>query len=148
MSWLTAGLARILFMICEVLKIRWCMSFALCVKIGESIYIRAERWMPRNCLKFWKTKERKKRCRKRNTRYFEATVYYEVIDKTVILYFCRLPYQKTWELYFLTDSSLDFLEMMESYAVRWIIEVFFRETKQYLQLGRCNPRTLTPKSPM
>jgi hypothetical protein len=91
-------------------------------------------------LKVLKSEGKEKRCRKRNTRYFEATVYYEGIDETIKLYFCRFPYQKNWKLYLSTDPSLAFLEMMEIYAARWTIEVFFRETKQHLQLGRCQSR--------
>ena len=55
----------------------------------------------------------------------------------VKLYFCRFPYQKDWKLYLSTDLTLSFLAMMEIYSVRWTIEVFFREVKQHLKLGRC-----------
>jgi hypothetical protein len=87
-----------------------------------------------------KNENKEKRCRKRNTRYYEVIVYYEGIDETVKLYFCRFPYQKNWKLYLSTDPSLSFLEMMEIYAVRWTIEVFFKEVKQQLQLGKCQSR--------
>ncbi|WP_407307111.1 transposase [Desulfosporosinus sp. SB140] len=79
------------------------------------------------------------RCRKRNTRYFEVRVDYEGIGK-VKLYYCRFPYQKKWRLFLSTDTSLGFLGMMEIYSVRWTIEVFFKETKQYLKLGSCQSR--------
>lgn len=78
-----------------------------------------------------------KRCRKRNTRYFEVTVEYTGIGETVKLYFCRFPYQKKWKLFLSTDESLSFLDMLEVYSVRWSIEVFFKETKQLLRLGKC-----------
>ena len=32
------------------------------------------------------------------------------------------------------------MEMMRIYGIRWTIEVMFRETKQHLQLGRCQSR--------
>ncbi len=51
-----------------------------------------------------------KRCRKRNTRYFQAIVDYEGIGE-VKLYFCRFPYQKKWRLFLSTDISLGFLSM-------------------------------------
>lgn len=91
-------------------------------------------------LKTLKDEQKEKRCRKRNTRYFEVKVYYEGIDETVTLYFCRFPYQKNWKLYLSTDPTLSFLEMMEIYSIRWTIEVFFRETKQHLRLGKCQSR--------
>ena len=80
-----------------------------------------------------------KRCRKRNTRYFQAIVAYEGIGE-VKLYFCRFPYQKKWRLFLSTDTSLGFLSMMEIYSVRWTIEIFFKETKQHLKLGTCQSR--------
>jgi hypothetical protein len=85
-------------------------------------------------------KERKeKRCRKRNTRYFEVIVHYEGVGD-VKLYFCRFPYQKEWRLFLSTDTSITFMKMMEIYCVRWTIEVFFKEVKQHLRLGSCQSR--------
>ncbi|GAB6171624.1 hypothetical protein JCM15765_11020 [Paradesulfitobacterium aromaticivorans] len=86
-----------------------------------------------------KTEGEEKRCRKRNTRYFEVVVDYEGIGK-VKLFFCRFPYQKKWRLFLSTDISLGFLSMMELYSVRWTIEVFFKEAKQHLKLGGCQSR--------
>lgn len=80
-----------------------------------------------------------KRCRKRNTRYYEVTVDYEGVGK-VKLYFCRFPYQKDWRLFLSTDTALTFLSMMETYCIRWSIEVFFKEAKQHLKLGCCQSR--------
>lgn len=76
------------------------------------------------------------RCRKWNTRYMEAVVYYEGIG-SVKLFMCRYPGQKKWRVFITTNTSLSFVEMMEIYALRWTIEVMFREAKQYLQLGTC-----------
>ena len=36
-----------------------------------------------------------------------------------------------------TDASLSYLQAMELYQIRWTIEVFFKESKQYLNLGGC-----------
>ncbi len=86
-----------------------------------------------------KQERKEKRCRKRNTRYYEVVVNYEGVGE-VKLYFCRFPYQKDWRLFLSTDTSLAFLGMMEIYCVRWTIEVFFKENKQYLKLGTCQSR--------
>ncbi len=80
-----------------------------------------------------------KRCRKRNIRYFEVVVHYEGVGE-VTLYFCRFPYQKEWRLFLSTDTSLSLLAMMEIYAIRWTIEVFFKEMKQHMRLGTCQSR--------
>ena len=90
-------------------------------------------------LKTLKKEGAEKRCRKRNTRYFEVIVTYEDIGK-VKLYFCRFPYQKDWRLFLSTDTSLTLLEMLETYAIRWSIEVFFKEAKQHLKLSTCQSR--------
>jgi hypothetical protein len=83
-----------------------------------------------------KKEQKEKRCRKRNTRYFEVVVHYSGVGE-VKLCFCRFPYQKDWRLFLSTDTSLTFLSLMEIYCVRWTIEVFFKETKQQLKLGTC-----------
>ena len=82
---------------------------------------------------------KQKRCRKWNVRYFETVVHYEGIGD-VKLYICRFPYQKKWRVFISTDTSLDFVKMMEIYSVRWTVEVMFRELKQHLQLGKCQSR--------
>ena len=80
-----------------------------------------------------------KRSRKWNTRYYEVVVFYEGIGD-VKLYICRFPYQKKWRVFLSTDTSLTFTQMMEVYSVRWTIEVFFREAKQRLRMGKCQSR--------
>jgi len=86
-----------------------------------------------------KKESKEKRCRKRNTRYYEVIVDYEGVG-LVRLYFCRFPYQKKWRLFLSTDTSLTFLNMLEIYSIRWTIEVFFKEAKQHLKLGKCQSR--------
>jgi len=77
-----------------------------------------------------------RRCRKWNTRYLEATVTYKGVG-TLKLFMSRFPRQKEWRVFVSTNTSLSYVEMMEIYGIRWTIEVFFRECKQYLQLGKC-----------
>ena len=78
-------------------------------------------------------------CRKLNTRYFEVVVQYEDVGD-VTRYLCRFPYQKQWRVFLSTDTALSFLAMMEVYATRWTIAVFFKEMKQHLRLGHCPSR--------
>ncbi len=80
-----------------------------------------------------------KRCRQLNSRYYDVVVHYEDIGE-VKLYVCRFPYQKQWRVFLSTDTTLSFLAMMEVYATRWTIEVFFKEMKQQLRLGQCQSR--------
>jgi len=76
------------------------------------------------------------RCRKWNIRYMEAVVNYDGVGD-VKLFICRYPGQKKWRVFITTNTSLTFVKMMEVYGIRWTIEVMFRESKQYLQLGSC-----------
>lgn len=80
-----------------------------------------------------------KRSRRWNTRYYEVVVHYDGIGM-VKLYICRFPYQKRWRIFLSTDTSVTFAQMMEIYSIRWTIEVFFREAKQQLGLGKCKSR--------
>ncbi len=66
------------------------------------------------------------RCRKLNTRYYEVVVHDDDIGE-VKLSLCRFPYQKQWHVFLSTDTTLSFVAMMEIYATRWTIEVFFKE---------------------
>ncbi len=38
-----------------------------------------------------------------------------------------------WALFLSTDARIDALEMLEAYAMRWSIEVYFKESKQHLK---------------
>jgi hypothetical protein len=42
-----------------------------------------------------------------------------------------------WHTILSTDTSLTFIKAMEIYNTRWTIEVFFKEAKQLLGLGKC-----------
>jgi IS4 transposase len=76
------------------------------------------------------------RCRSMGIYYYETVVTYKSIGK-VKLYMCRYPRQKKWRVFISTNTTLSLTAMMKVYSTRWTIEVFFRECKQYLQLGRC-----------
>ena len=68
--------------------------------------------------------------------YYEAVAAYKSIG-TVKMFMCRYPGQKKWRVFITTNTKLGFTEMMKIYGFRWTIEVFFREAKQYLGLGKC-----------
>jgi hypothetical protein len=81
-----------------------------------------------------KFKGRKKRSRKVNAWYVELTVDYKGIP--VKLFFSRYSKRSKWHLLLTTDLSLTFNKAIEIYNIRWSIEVFFKEAKQYLKLGK------------
>lgn len=76
-----------------------------------------------------------KRCRKLGFYYKEAIVFYK--DKEIKLFFSRQGKNGKWKVFVCTNTNLSFIKMIEIYQIRWSIEVFFKESKQLLNLGRC-----------
>ena len=76
-----------------------------------------------------------KRCRKLKFHYKQAIVDYK--GKPLKLFFSRQGQNGKWKVFVTTDTSLSFIQMIEIYQIRWSIEVFFKEAKQLLGLGKC-----------
>ena len=83
-------------------------------------------------------KQLMKRSRQHRAYYIEQTVEYKGIK--VKLFFIRLSKRSKWRLMVTTNTSLRFTEVYELYANRWAIEVFFKECKQLLGLGKNQSR--------
>jgi hypothetical protein len=58
----------------------------------------------------------------------------------VKLFFCRMSKRGKWHGLLTTNLDLSFEKAFEIYSTRWTIEVFFKECKQYLRLGKCESR--------
>jgi hypothetical protein len=78
---------------------------------------------------------RPKRCRKLKLYYLEAEVGYN--GKPIRLFFSKKGTHGKWKVFICTNTQLSFIQMIEIYQTRWTIEVFFKESKQLLGLGRC-----------
>jgi hypothetical protein len=76
-----------------------------------------------------------KRCRKLGFYYTEALVSFK--GKQLKLFFSKQGKNGKWKVFLCTDTKLSFIKMIEIYQIRWTIEVFFKESKQLLGLGRC-----------
>lgn len=76
-----------------------------------------------------------KRCRKARLYYKQAEVTLNGIP--VVLFFSRNGKNGKWKVFLTTDLNLTFIKMVEIYQIRWTIEVFFKESKQLLGLGKC-----------
>ena len=76
-----------------------------------------------------------KRCRKLGFYYKGATVHYK--GNEIKLFFSRQGRNGKWKVFVCTNTNLSFIKMIEIYQIRWSIEVFFKESKQLLNLGRC-----------
>ena len=75
-----------------------------------------------------------KRSRKINAHYIEIDVIYKGVK--LKLFFSRYSRRKEWQLLVTTDLSLSYNKTVEIYNIRWSIEVYFKESKQYLNLGQ------------
>jgi len=78
---------------------------------------------------------KEKRCKKVNLYYKTARVMYGEIPVT--LFFSKIGSTGEWKVILTTDPTLSFLKAVEIYQIRWSIEVFFKESKQMLNLGGC-----------
>ena len=75
-----------------------------------------------------------KRNRKTGYYYLEAVVLLK--GKPVKLFFSKKGKNGKWKTFLTTNTDLSFIQMLEIYAIRWSIEVFFKEGKQLLSLGK------------
>jgi len=93
------------------------------------------------CLKdILKTNQKKiVKCKKLKAEYIPVSCLYKGI--CVKLFFVRMGKCQTWHLLLTTNMDLNFIKLIEIYQIRWSIEVFFKESKQYLHLGGCQSNT-------
>ncbi|MEJ7740223.1 MAG: hypothetical protein WKF97_22610 [Chitinophagaceae bacterium] len=61
-------------------------------------------------------------------------------DYPVKLFFSRFGKRGKWHLLLSTNTSLPYIKVLEFHQVRWTIKVFFKESKQYLNLGGCQSK--------
>lgn len=78
-----------------------------------------------------------RRSRKIGCQYITADVRFAGTD--VRLYFVKRK-KESWNGIMTTNLSLEFLEAYRIYAMRWSLEVFFKETKGLLGMGKCQSR--------
>jgi hypothetical protein len=89
-------------------------------------------------LKILKHTQKSNHSKKFNCRFYEAQV--ELQGLNVKLFFCKTSKRGKWCGLITTNTVLDFESAFEIYATRWAIEVFFKECKQLLRLGKCESR--------
>jgi hypothetical protein len=53
------------------------------------------------------------------------------------MFFSRQGENGKWKVFITTNTEMSFVKMIEIYQIRWSIEIFFKEAKQLLGLGKC-----------
>jgi len=81
-------------------------------------------------------KQRKKVKWVRALHFYCADVEVKYKSFPLKLYFCKTSKRGKWHLLSSTNLKLGILKAYEIYSIRWSIEVFFKESKQYFGLGK------------
>ena len=109
-------------------------------KFDNSKYIfKAKEKTVKQLLDWCKRNKKLKRSRTNKARYAELIVEYK--GCTMILFFSQFN-DRSWNVLLTDDRNLNFAEAIKIYTKRWSIEVFFKETKQHLCLGKDHARDL------
>lgn len=82
---------------------------------------------------------RRKRMTKRSKLigYYYAETIVDFKGIQVKLFFCKSSKKGNWNGMMTTNTKLTFEQAYKIYSTRWSIEVFFKESKQHLGLGKC-----------
>jgi len=76
-----------------------------------------------------------KRCRRLGFYYKKTEVKFK--GHIINMFFSKYGKNGKWKVFLCTDTRLSFIRMIEIYQTRWTIEVFFKEAKGLLGLGKC-----------
>ena len=74
--------------------------------------------------------------RSRLTGYYQMSFISDINGVMVKVFLTRKGKNGNWHTLLSTDTKLTYNKMIEIYNIRWSIEVFFKEAKQLLGLGR------------
>ncbi len=69
--------------------------------------------------------------------YYYAETIVDFKGVQVKLYFCKSSKKGNWNGMMTTNMELTFEQAYKIYSTRWSVEVFFKECKQHLGLGKC-----------
>ena len=78
-----------------------------------------------------------KMSRQRSLKLYYFQYVGEIEGARVKVFLSKRGVNGSWHTIITTDTTLSFKKAMEIYSTRWTIEVFFKEAKQLLGLGKC-----------
>ena len=82
-------------------------------------------------------KRKKKVSRERSLKLYYFQYVGEIDGVKVKVFLSKRGVNGAWHTIISTNTKLTFKKTMEIYSTRWTIEVFFKEAKQLLGLGKC-----------
>lgn len=104
-------------------------------KMGSTKYTIEDKTLSANQIaQLLKNKKRVKRNRATGLYFAGTDADYKGIN--LRLYFCKTSKRGKWHLLITTNKSLSLAEAYRIYSIRWSIEVFFKESKQYFKMGK------------
>lgn len=104
-------------------------------KMGKAKYsYRTKELTAAEIIEDLKRKKKTKRSKLLNVWWAAEVVEYKGMQ--VKLFYCKNTHRGKWSVLLTTNTALDFEEAYQIYSVRWTIEVFFKESKQYFSLGK------------
>ena len=104
-------------------------------KMGKSRYdLNGQSYTAKELVEKLKRNKKTKRSRKLNVWYSLADVYYK--GNHIRLFFCKTTHRGNWNVLLTTNKNLEFEDAYRIYSTRWSIEVFFKEGKTHLRLGK------------
>ena len=104
-------------------------------KIGNAKYkiLPANKFLtPNQIINLYKRKA--KTNRRYKARYIKLQAEYQGVR--TVMFLVNIGKGENWRLLVSTDVNIGFNRLMEVYKIRWTIEVFFKEAKQYLLFGK------------
>lgn len=82
-------------------------------------------------------RKQKKLKRSKQLSCFFSQAVVDLKGKQIKLFFCKTSRKGKWNVLLSTNLELDFEQAYKIYSIRWSIEIFFKESKQYLGMGKC-----------
>lgn len=109
------------------------------IKMAKTKYLfEGKKKSAKELIKFLQTSKAIRYSRRLHSYYGQVEV--ELSSVKVKLFFCRRTKSGDWNGMLTTNTKLDFFEAYHIYSMRWSIEVFFKEAKGLLGLGKSQSR--------
>jgi len=106
------------------------------IKMGKTRYVSSgKKLTAKEIVDFLRRKKMIKRSKLLG--YYYAVAIVDLKGIQVKLYFCKASKKGNWNGMVTTNTELTFEQAYRIYSTRWSIEVFFKESKQHLGLGKC-----------